>query len=463
MDDGPPTRRSARGREQRALEQRAQEQRVLAQARQRQEEQARARALEIQQVREIQQQPEVRQLVNRIYHRTDIDNQVERISDGHLGRDREIAASRKLSQLKQAEPDRSSRSKIEEITEIITIMVQIKLLSLKIREATATLNQNPVFDSQYLLAHNERADAERRLHTLNDRFNELIEYRPHRNPGTAEDEDTEVHREASKIGTTALDKLLDVLNNNSEYPGDITEYVKERFELFIDEYSGYDGEKKIHMKNDLEMVLNKLKSARGTANNPKNRKLIGNIVDFVMAQPDNFRDSYIRSYIHDCANAYQRAQGYERLSCVGGIVERFYLILAQYLSTICPGTLDSCLPMYRRINKALNKTAYEDNNELKNEFIKEWASEHLNDGKTKGDRKTSFVNFMQDKYKELYGEDELEEPTIKMINELANQLDYAFDSGVFGGAKRTRRKRTMKKSKKRQSRKAKKSRKSRKH
>jgi hypothetical protein len=35
-----------------------------------------------------------------------------------------------------------------------------------------------------------------------------------------------------------------------------------------------------------------------------------------------------------------------------------------------------------------------------------------------------------------------------MIDELANQYDYAFDTGAFGGAKKIHRKRTTKKSKK---------------
>lgn len=479
-DQHPETRRSGRVQRQtqnRQEEQRAQEQRARQQRRERLDQQTRARqlarALEIQRLRAIEQQEvmEIRvpQLVNRVYHRTDISRQVERLSDGHLGHDRERAASEKLTQLKQAQPN---RSRIQEITDIIASIVQIRLLSLKIREATTIIDEYierdignlPEADqTRFILANNERNEARRVLQTLNDNFNTLIDYQPPNNPVVRENEALEVHREAAKVGRDALDKLSEVLDNNSEYQEDITEYVKEKFEAFIDGYSGYDDEKKTNMKKDLEKVLNKLKSAGDVANNPRIRNLIGNIVDFVIAQPDDFKDSYITSYIHDCANAYMGAEGdAARISCVGGIVERFYLILAQYLSTICPGTLDSCPPIYRRINKALNKTAYEDNNELKNEFIQEWAKDNLDKTDDKDERKQSFIDFMQGKYKELYGEENLEEPTIKMINELANEYEYAFESGMFGGAQKTRRKRTTKKSKKRKSRKIKKSRKARK-
>jgi len=462
--------------QQRAQEQLAQEQRARQQRLERLDQQTRARqqarALEIQRLRAIEQQEvmglEIRvpQLVNRVYHRTDISHQVERLSDGHLGRDRERAASEKLSQLKQEQPD---RSRIQEITDIIESIVQIRLLSLKIREATTIIDEYierdianlPEADrTRFNRANDARNAARRDLQTLNGNFNTLINYQPPNNPVVRENEALEVHREAAKVGTDALDKLLEVLDNNSEYSGDITEYVKEKFEAFINGYSGYDKDKKKNMKKDLVKVLNKLKSAGDVTNDPRVRKLIGNIVDFVIAQPDDFKDSYISSYIHDCANAYMGAQGdAARISCVNGIVERFYLILAQYLSTLCPGTEQTCPPIYRRINKALNKTAYEDNNELKNEFIQEWASKHLKEDHDKDERKQSFIDFMQGKYKELYGVkagEELEEPTINMINELAKQYEYAFESGMFGGVKKIRRKRTMKKSKKRKARKSRK-------
>jgi len=250
----------------------------------------------------------------------------------------------------------------------------------------------------------------------------------------------EVHRAAAEVGSEGEEKLLEVLKNEknaNDYPREpITRYVKTNFEMFINNYSGYDKHSKSQKKEDLKRVLDKLESAADNVNNPHNRKLIGNIVDFVMKQSDDFKDSYISSYIHDCANAYSDAEGDERLSCVGGIVERFYLVLAQYLSTICPGTKETCPPIYRRINKVLNKTAYEDNNELKNEFTEEWDSKHIKENSNSEDRKKSFIQFMEDKYKELYGEDKLEEQTIKMINDLANQYDYAFESGAFGGAKK---------------------------
>jgi hypothetical protein len=301
-------------------------------------------------------------------------------------------------------------------------------------------------------ANTKRAQAATELGVLNENLDEAIEHQEPEaifHPEDGDDGDDEfhrpagditfeVHREASKVGLENQEKLMEIFNNNTDYPREpITRYVKTKFDSFIKSYPGYDARSKSQKINDLKRVLDKLESAGSKVNRPHNRKLIGNIVDFVMEQPDDFKDSYISSYIHDCANAYPTGRGDQRLSCVGGIVERFYLVLAQYLSTICPGTNESCPDIYRRLNAVLNKTVYEDNNELKNQFIQEWAAEHLNedDGKTKEERRESFILFMQDKYKEMYSVNKLEDETINMINELANQYDYAFGSGSFGGAK----------------------------
>jgi hypothetical protein len=462
-------------------------------ARQREEEQANARAETIARARvqpgQQDLETEIRRLVNRIYHRNDLQHQVERMSDGHLGFLRVIDTTQKIAELKRAQPP---RSKIEEISEIVRVILLIKKTALEERQATNTYDnyrfqynghRRPVlgrstgeerrllqaaqqdYDRIMMEAHDASVRAARELDNLNMRFNEMIDFGAPPEiiyPGT-DDEDEEafdaeealeVHRKAAEVGSEALEKLLKALNNpkkDSDYPEPITEYVKEKFEEFIDVYPQYNSNTKREMKKDSGRVLKKFQSARETVSKPIHRKIIGNIVDFVMEQPDDFRDSFISSYVHECANAYPRAQGDARLSCVNGILERFYLGLAHYLSTICPGTKEKpCPKIYRRINKALNKVAYEDNNELKNEFIQEWDEKHMNEHNNQEARKKSFIDFMQHKYKELYGEDELEEATIKMIDDLAKQYDYAFKSGQFGGSNNIRRKRTTKRSIKKQ-------------
>ena len=461
-------------------------------ARARQEEQARAREEEIERARirtpaELEQQSLERKatrlenaLINttsqaHVYHEL---VRFERL----VGMTRLGLASTKIRQLKQ----RLTQQSRQQIHNIVLLILQIEQ-KLKERDIWTNIvfderrNQRPVlgrstgeernrlraqqveYDAARINANISRLQAVEAISRFVSQLNEAIGYEqpPEIIHPDTDDEDEEedagvaleVHRAAAAVGSESLEKLLAVLNNKkpvSEYPAPITEYVKERFESFIDVYSKYNAEKKQEMKKDLGKVLKKFQSARETVSNPINRKTIGSIVDFVMEQPDDFKESYISSYIHDCVNAYPTVIGDARISCVNGILERFYLILSQYLTTICPGTKEKCPPIYRRINKVLNKVAYEDNNELKNELTQEWVAEHLkeNDGKSKEQRKKSFIKFMQDKYKELYGEDELEKPTIKMINDLANQYDYAFESGVFGGAKKIRRKHNTKKSKK---------------
>lgn len=454
-------------------------------ARVRQEEQARAREEEIERARvrtpaELEQQNLERKatrlenaLINttsqaHVYHEL---VRFERL----VGMTRLVLASTKIRQLKQRLTQQSRQQihnivllifkieqKKEERTRWSNIYYEYIETGRPVLSRGATRAQITEYNTARDNANNSMWAANNALNDFNSLLNDAIGYVPPPDIDYDEDEDEdeedagvalEVHRAAAAVGSESLEKLLAVLNNKkpvSEYPAPITEYVKERFESFIDVYSKYNAEKKQEMKKDLGKVLKKFQSARETVSNPINRKTIGSIVDFVMDQPDDFKESYVSSYIHDCVNAYPTAIGDARISCVNGILERFYLILSQYLTTICPGTKEKCPPIYRRINKVLNKVAYEDNNELKNELTQEWVSEHLkeNDGKSKEQRKKSFIKFMQDKYKELYGEDELEKPTIKMINDLANQYDYAFESGVFGGAKKIRRKHNTKKSKK---------------
>jgi hypothetical protein len=489
MADQPPRRQSRRVQDTAA---RQEEQRE----RERQEEQARAREEEIERARlrtpaEEEQQSLERKatrLANALINTTSqahVYHELVRF-ENRIGMRKLVLASTKIRQLKQ----RLTQQSRQQIHNIVLLMFQIEQkikerhrwdnIYYEYREQTHGHVRPPLGNSRGEERNNLRAQqaeydrtmteasrsstqASRDLDELSNRLNQAIGYEepPEIIYPDTDDEDEEgdeeealeVHRKAAEVGSEALEKLLKALNNpkkDSDYPEPITEYVKEKFEEFIDVYPQYNSNTKREMKKDLGRVLKKFQSARETVSKPINRKIIGNIVDFVIEQPDDFRDSFISSYVHECANAYPRAKGDARLSCVNGILERFYLGLAHYLSTICPGTKETCPQIYRRINKALNKVAYEDNNELKNEFIQEWAAEHLkeNDGKTKEQRRKSFVHFMQDKYKELYGEDELEEATIKMIDELANQYDYAFDSGAFGGAKKIRRKRTTKKSKK---------------
>ena len=244
-------------------------------------------------------------------------------------------------------------------------------------------------------------------------------------------EANQIHRASEKIN---LDKYLQIINVNtdSDY-GDITDYVTSKFTPLINRlFSNIPIEEdRISPKDqaifELNSILNRL-NLDEYSRVPKNIYIIGKTVDFVLKQPDEFIEFYINAFIQDCYNAYQNGQ----MSCVGGIVERFYMIIGDAAYAMCPDeTCDN--PTYVELLTLFDKKLD------KNELTQEWAETYLESDEiknmSKSDRKQHYIDFMKSKYKELYMLDETNE---NLINKEADNLDYVFESLQFGGKKRNK-------------------------
>ena len=231
----------------------------------------------------------------------------------------------------------------------------------------------------------------------------------------------QIHRASAKIN---LDNYLQIINVNTDSNyGNITDYVRSQFVPLINRL--FSNSKQLI--DQLNEVLEKLNLSKHSEE-PQIINIIGKTVDFVLKQSDEFIEFYINAFIQDCYNAYQHGE----MSCVGGIVERFYMIIGDAAYAMCPDeTCDNqtYVELVTLFDKKLDK----------NELTQEWANEYLEKGKlnnmSKSERKQHYIDFMKRKYKELYMLDETNE---NLINKEADNLDYVFESLQFGGKKRNK-------------------------
>jgi hypothetical protein len=187
------------------------------------------------------------------------------------------------------------------------------------------------------------------------------------------------------------------------------------------------------MIEKLNKILARFSSATELSQKPANIKMIGNTVDFVFKQPKEFIDFYIRAFIQDCYHAYSY-EGEAGMSCVAGILERFYMIVGDAIFAICPdGNCDN--NKYVELLKLFNKHID------KNELTQEWANTYLESEELKNlkphERKQHYINFMKQKY---FDADMLDANTEKIINDEADNLELAdvFEKLQFGGKKKRR-------------------------
>jgi uncharacterized protein YjbI with pentapeptide repeats len=243
----------------------------------------------------------------------------------------------------------------------------------------------------------------------------------------------EIHNAFDKINIDKYYKIIDQ-DDNKTYDN-VVEYVQDLFTKFINQH--FTEEDKTNSIEGLNQILEKLSLSE--SRNIHN-KLIGKSVDFVMKQPKEFIDFYIRAFIQDCYHAYSGEDG---LSCVKGIIERFVFITGDTAFAMCP---DDCAnKTYTDLKKLFGK-----NKADKNELTQQWANTYLESDElqnmSKEQRKEHYINFMENEYKtrEL-----LSDENKQMIQKEADNLDYVFESLQFGGkSKKNTKKNTKKTSKK---------------
>jgi len=238
----------------------------------------------------------------------------------------------------------------------------------------------------------------------------------------------EVHRAAGKIN---LDKYLEIIGSENRNYQNVVEYVKSKFLPYINENFGPNEAPQMIEK--LNKILARFSSAAELSQNPANIKMIGNTVDFAFKQPKEFIDFYVRAFIQDCYHAYEY-EGDAGMSCVAGILERFYMIVGDAAFAMCPdGNCEKqeYIELLKLFNKHIDK----------NELTQEWANTYLESEELRSlkpqDRKQHYINFMKQKYAAA---DMLDANTEKIINDEADNLESAnvFDKLQFGGKKKRR-------------------------
>jgi len=173
---------------------------------------------------------------------------------------------------------------------------------------------------------------------------------------------------------------------------------------------------------NLNKVINK---AKDLINSDSNKLIIGRTIDFIKNQPSEFVLEYTKSFVFDCVNAYEGANG---MSCVKGIVERFISILLEKLELAC---LEGCPnPIYDSILKLFNKKL-----DL-NDVIQEWSEKRMESNNlkimTRKARKDDFINYAIKKYTDA---GLLTVNTQRMIEEEAIKLNSTpmFEGLILGG------------------------------
>lgn len=195
--------------------------------------------------------------------------------------------------------------------------------------------------------------------------------------------------------------------------------------------SNFSEEERTTAIEQLKEVLNKYRESE-YSQHPDIRKYVSAVYRFVKEQPKEFIDFYIRAFIQDCYFAYPDAEAGQGVSCVQGIIEKFVLILRQTALALCPeNKCDN--ETYKQINNFFN-------NKIDKEFFNEyaqWFENHFfinnqHPTMTPEQWKNQFIKGLKQHIVEKGFE--LNEEIISDINKYADDVNYAFETGAFGGS-----------------------------
>ena len=172
-------------------------------------------------------------------------------------------------------------------------------------------------------------------------------------------------------------------------------------------------------------------------------ELVGKSIHFAFSQNDDFIKEYIISFLHDTCNAYTTG---DTMSCTKGIIERFALTIGTVVEILCKKECNN--EVYQQLYDLLvGKIDYQT-------AMQSWFENAKDDENIKNmtvpQKKANFIAYMT--------ENTALSP--ERINQLATEMEYAFDDFTLGGGNMLRQRKKTRKSKK--SRKTKRSRKSKK-
>jgi surface protein len=225
-------------------------------------------------------------------------------------------------------------------------------------------------------------------------------------------------------------------------------------ELIRNVYPAEEITKKIA---EMNQILHTIYLAQELSEKTDTKLLLGKTVDFLVTQPNEFVHFYLEALKYDCLNAYSSGSP---ISCVKGMIERFYLTMGDTAYALCPDP-DTCTnPKYNELVSLFNKRVD------KNELTQEWNRIFLEDpikrerlnGLDKEQRIDHYRQFMIQKYRDA-GQIPNEQAKQMVLRDIIEPeivaLDYVFEGLQFGGKKSrkllTRRKSSRRKSIRRKS------------
>ena len=272
-----------------------------------------------------------------------------------------------------------------------------------------------------------------------ERANPQVRVIPPPTPGVA----FEIHNAFNQHYALKKDKYFEII----ELPGhpdsiytsiNIVEYIKPKLLELIQKVYPADA---INVKTDeMNQILTTINNARELSEKPEMKLLLGKTVDFLVTQSNEFVLFYLEALKYDCLNAYSSGSP---ISCVKGMIERFYLTMGDTAYALCPDP-DTCTnPKYNELVSLFNKRVD------KNELTQEWNKTFLEDpikreellNLTKEQRKDHYRQFMIKKYRDA-GQIPTEKAKQIVLRDIIEPeviaLDYVFDELQFGGIRRNR-------------------------
>ena len=222
----------------------------------------------------------------------------------------------------------------------------------------------------------------------------------------------EIHNAADNINMDKYYELLQIDVPDEYYTDiDMIEYIKGQFINIIRE-----------KMPDKEAILDAILTKANNIIN-ENKVFVGRTVDYVMKQPDDFKELYIESFIIDCSQAYE---GEHQMSCNKGILERINISLIPPLTAIssdCDETDEDCIK-YKNLLRLLTQSINIQ------DITKEWSEKPDIQGMSAQERKEDFITFITSKYVELGMT-----PPTEIIQKTADDLDYVYETLEFGGGR----------------------------
>ena len=241
----------------------------------------------------------------------------------------------------------------------------------------------------------------------------------------------QIHKEAAKINYAKLNAFLKEKLNNVPVPNNIhySSFINEKISKLINE-SGNTEETKVQQRNGLRIILDdRLHRLNYQESSMLIRESIFYTLNYVLEQPNTFKQLYLQTFIQDCIHAFEGQQG---MTCANGALERIVFSLVPACVT------EETNADYKTIIAIITANP----SELIPIYIRDWYKLHKTgtdnmfpEGTTKEEMKSNLKSYLLEK---------LPDETVlidEKIVEYADEIGYDKDSFMYGGKKRKTKKR----------------------